>query len=157
MISDIDVIRAISTLIETTFPTYPVNDNDLEEGFPRPSYFLDVVDIKSEYWTVGYVKETDSFELFFFAEDIYKGFLDLLEVKDTLLQIFNNPLPVTDLDTDEVLGHISFTECTVDVSKADKALRCQLKSELIQALPDPDENLPYAGELVFNENFVNKE
>ena len=42
MYSVIDIIKALSLLIEERFPAYPVNDRDLTEGFDRPSYFIDV-------------------------------------------------------------------------------------------------------------------
>ena len=36
MLSVIDIIRALSLLIEEKFPDFPVVDRDLTEGFPRP-------------------------------------------------------------------------------------------------------------------------
>lgn len=155
MLSVIDIIRALSELVEENFPDFPVNDRDLEEGFPRPSYFVDVDNIKGENITANHVKETAEIQLYFFAENIYSGFLELLDMKNELLSLLSEPLPLT--EDGKVLAHVVFNNVSVEISKADKALMCEMVSELIQSLPDrSEENLPYAGELVFN-NHVNDE
>ena len=48
MYTVINVIKALSGLIETNFPEYPVNDRDIEEGFDRPSYFIDIEETVAE-------------------------------------------------------------------------------------------------------------
>ena len=49
MLSVIDIIRALSLLIEEKFPDFPVVDRDLTEGFPRPCYFIDVEGLVTEF------------------------------------------------------------------------------------------------------------
>ena len=89
MLSVIDIIRALSSCIESNFPDYPVVDRDLEEGFPRPCYFIDINSVVSESLTHKLVKDTADIEIDFLAEDIYKGFLNLLDVKNKLVKLFS--------------------------------------------------------------------
>ncbi len=44
MLSVIDVIRGLTELISEKYPNYPVCDMDIDEDYPRPSYFIDVVE-----------------------------------------------------------------------------------------------------------------
>jgi len=48
ILSVIDVIRALSELIETKYPDYQVIDMDVDEDYPRPSYFIDVDDVTTD-------------------------------------------------------------------------------------------------------------
>ena len=141
MLSVIDVIKALTMTVEARFPDYPVNDRDLEEGFFRPSYFIEVEEVRGENITAALVKETADLSLFFFEEDVYSGFLKLLEMKNELLELLGSPLALTD-DTGKVLAHVTFNEVRVSISKADKALSCTMTSELVQARPDEDADLP---------------
>lgn len=137
MLSIIDIIRALSLLIGEKFPQYPVNDRDNTEEFPRPSYFIDVGDIIGEMATNGYTREKANIEIYFFTEDIYKGFIELLDMKNELLRVLSKPLEVTSEDG-EYTAHVVFNDLTVTISKADKALRVDCESELIQAIPELD-------------------
>lgn len=152
MLSVIDIIRALSGLIETNFPQYPVNDRDINEDFPRPSYFVDVDNIVGENVTAEFVKESAEINIYFFEEDIYSGFLNLLDMKNELLSLLTEPLPLTD-ENGKTVAHVVFNDVRVEISKADKALRVDMTSELIQGLPPKDEELPWVEELVYNNNF----
>lgn len=154
MLSVIDVIKALTLLIETNFPNYPVNDRDQDEGFPRPSYFIDIGEIRGSNQTPEYVKEESDLMIFFFAEDRYQGFIDLIDVKNKLLELLAHPLPLVD-ENDKTVAHVTFDESqekrvNVTINKADKNLLCTLTSVLIQEWPEPE--LPYMEELEFNEH-----
>lgn len=130
MLSVMDIIKALSDLIEENFPNYPVCDVDIEENYPRPSYFIDVDNIKGENVTNNYVKETCEIQVYFFAENRYEGFIDLLNMKNKLLVILNEPLKI---QYKNLTAHVVFNNVSVEISKADKALRCEMVSELIQS------------------------
>lgn len=130
MLSVIDVIKSLTLLIETNFSDYPVNDRDLNEGFDRPSYFIDVDDVDASNVTSHYVRETANLSVYFFAEDIYKGFLNLLQVKKTLLELLNKPLKL--MVDEKVVAHVVFNDVNVTVNKADKALIATMSYELVQ-------------------------
>ena len=103
MYTVINVIKALSGLIETNFPEYPVNDRDIEEGFDRPSYFIDIEETVAEHITQYLIRETCQLKLYFFAENNYHGFLALLQMRSQLLDLLRRPLPVTNDDEDVVV------------------------------------------------------
>lgn len=142
MLSVIDIIKSLSLLVEKNFPNYPVNDRDLQEGFERPSYFIDVEDVQGENLTACYVKETANLSLYFFEEDIYSGFLKLLDMKNKLLELLREPLALAD-ENGVIVAHVVFNDVGVTISKADKALTCTMTSELVQAREDSEKNLPF--------------
>ena len=148
MLSVIDIIRALSSCIESNFPDYPVVDRDLEEGFPRPCYFIDINSVVSESLTHKLVKDTADIEIDFLAEDIYKGFLNLLDVKNKLVKLFSEPLALTD-EGGNVIAHVVFNDVRTEVIKVDKALICNLSTELIQEIEDNVE-LPLIEDLQAN-------
>ena len=150
MLSVIDIIRALSSLIESNFPDYPVQDRDLEEGFPRPCYFIDINSVVSESLTHKLVKDTADIEIDFLAEDIYRGFLNLLDVKNKLVTLFSEPLALTD-EGGNVIAHVVFNDVRTEVIKADKALICNLSTELVQEIEDNVE-LPLIEELEYKVN-----
>ena len=150
MLSVIDIIRALSSCIESNFPDYPVVDRDLEEGFPRPCYFIDINSVVSESLTHKLVKDTADIEIDFLAEDIYKGFLNLLDVKNKLVKLFSEPLALTD-EGGNVIAHVVFNDVRTEVSQADKALICNLSTELVQEIEDNVE-LPFVEELEYKAN-----
>lgn len=143
MLSVIDIIKSLTLLIESHFPAYPVNDRDLDEGFSRPSYFIDIDEIRGSSQTTEYVKEESDLQIYFFAEDRYQGFLDLIDVKNQLLALLSVPLPLTD-ENDQTVAHVTFDESpgkalSITINKADKTLLCTLTSVLVQQLPDESE------------------
>lgn len=150
MLSVIDIIRALSSCIESNFPDYPVVDRDLEEGFPRPCYFIDINSVVSESLTHKLVKDIADIEIDFLAEDIYKGFLNLLDVKNKLVKLFSEPLALTD-EGGNVIAHVVFNDVRTEVIKADKALICNLSTELVQEIEDNVE-LPLIEELEYKVN-----
>ncbi len=87
--SVIDVIRALSNLIEKEYPNYPIVDMDIEEDYPRPSYFIEVESVKTQWVAVDYLEELSDLQIVFFAENRYEGFLVVIrneESFDTVIQ-----------------------------------------------------------------------
>ena len=131
MLSVVDTIRALSELIAQNFPNYPVHDRDIAEGFERPSYFLDISESRSETVTASYIKEETDLLLYFFAEDRYSGFLELLDMKNNLVNLLSKPL---EIGTEEETAHVIFNSINAVVTKDDKTLTCSFTSELIQKM-----------------------
>lgn len=129
MLSVIDTIRALSNLIETKFPDYPIIDMDIDENYPRPSYFIDCEDIETTFVANDYVKESSTIKLIFFAADRYEGFLDLLDMKNQLTVLFDDPLYIND-DTSEY--YVTLHDTTSTLYKSDKVLEFTLHADLIQ-------------------------
>lgn len=148
MLSIIDVIRALSELIESNYPNYPVNDMDIDEDFIRPSYFIDVEDVQTSWVASDYIKESSTLKIVFFAENRYEGFLDLLDMKNNLTILFDDPLYVTDGKTEY---YVSLLTTDSDLYKQDKVLTFNIQAELIQKV-ERKEVKPYMENLETNIN-----
>lgn len=147
MLSVIDVIRALSELIETNFPDYPVIDMDITEGFERPGYFIEVEDIETNWIANDYIRESSNLKIVFFAAERYEGFLDLLDMKNKLMVLFDDPLLVTDGKTEY---YVSLLNTTSDLYKTDKVLEFALRADLIQKVERKDTTDSYMEELTTN-------
>lgn len=148
ILSVIDVIRALSELIEKTYPNYPVVDMDVDEDYPRPSYFIDVEDVNTSWVASDYIKESNSLKIVFFAENRYEGFLDLLQMKNNLTVLFDDPLYITDGKTEYYCQMLTTDS---DLYKSDKVLTFNIQADLIQKV-DRKETKPYMEELNTNIN-----
>lgn len=146
MLSVIDVIRGLTELISEKYPNYPVCDMDIDEDFPRPSYFIDVEDVDTSWVASDYLKESSNIQIVFFAENRYEGFLDLLDMKNNLTVLFDEPLYISD-ETSEY--YVSLLTTNSDLYKQDKVLTFNVQAELIQKIERVDNN-PYMEELNCN-------
>ena len=146
IISVIDVIRALSELIEKEYPDYPVVDYDVEEDFPRPSYFINVENVHTEWVAVDYVQESSDLEITFFAPNRYEGFLELLDMKNNLTMLFNEPLQITDT------FFVTLLETQSELFKNDKVLTFSFTANIVNKVErnetdDYMENLYYKEEV----------
>lgn len=148
MLTVIDVIRALSELIESNYPNYPVVDMDIEEDYPRPSYFIDVEDVQSSWVASDYIKESSTLNIVFFAENRYEGFLDLLDMKNNLTVLFDDPLYITD---GKIEYYCQMLTTDSDLYKQDKVLTFNIQADLIQKV-ERKEVKPYMENLETNIN-----
>lgn len=146
MLSVIDVIRGLTELISKNYPNYPVCDMDIDEDYPRPSYFIDVEDVNTSWVATDYIKESSNIQIVFFAENRYEGFLDLLDMKYNLTVLFDEPLFISD-ETSEY--YVSLLTTNSDLYKQDKVLTFNVQADLIQKVERVD-NSPYMEELRCN-------
>ena len=146
MLTVIDVIRALSELIENKYPDYPVIDYDVIEDYPRPSYFIEVDDIETSWVANDYIKESSNLKIVFFAAERYEGFLELLDMKNNLTIMFDDPLYVTDGKSEY---YVSLLNTASDIYKIDKVLEFTLRADLIQKV-ERKEIKPYMEELSTN-------
>ena len=146
MLSVIDIIRGLTELISEKYPNYPVCDMDIDEDYPRPSYFIDVEDVSTSWIASDYIKESSNIQIVFFAENRYEGFLDLLDMKNNLTVLFDEPLYISN-ETSEY--YVSLLTTNSDLYKQDKVLTFNIQAELIQKVERVD-NSPYMEELKCN-------
>lgn len=146
MLTVIDVIRALSELIENKYPDYPVIDYDVAEDFSRPGYFIEPNDIETSWVANDYIKESSNLKIVFFAAERYEGFLELLDMKNNLTVMFDDPLYVTDGKTEY---YVSLLNTASDIYKTDKVLEFTLRADLIQKV-ERKEIEPYMEELSTN-------
>ena len=145
ILSVIDVIRGLTELIYAKYPNYPVVDMDVDEAYPRPSYFIDVEDVNTSWVATDFIKETSNIQIVFFAENRYEGFLDLLDMKNNLTMLFDEPLYISNGD-DEY--YVSLLTTNSDLYKQDKVLTFNVQADLIQKVKRVD-NSPYMEELYY--------
>ena len=145
MLSVIDIIRGLTELISEKYPNYPVCDMDIDEDYPRPSYFIDVEDVNTSWVATDYIKESSNIQIVFFAENRYEGFLDLLDMKNNLTVLFDEPLHISD-ETSEY--YVSLLTTNSDLYKQDKVLTFNVQADLIQKVERVDNN-PYMEELYY--------
>lgn len=118
----------MSNLIEKEYPNYPICDMDIDEAYPRPSYFIEVESVSTKWVATDYIEELSDLQIVFFAEDRYEGFLDLLEMKNHLTQLFNEPL---ELDN----GYfVSLLETTSELFKGDKVLEFSFQVSIVNQI-----------------------
>lgn len=129
MLSTIDIIRALSDLITLNYSDYKLIDYDVSEDFEKPCFFIDVDDVQTSWVANDYIKESSKLNIIFFAEDRYSGFLDLLDMKNNLTMLFDEPLLVENEDTQYF---VSLLETTSDLFKNDKVLTFSVTADLIQ-------------------------
>lgn len=102
---------------------------DIEEDYPRPCYFIDVEDVQTSWVTSDYLKESSQLKIVFFAENRYEGFLDLLDMKNNLTVLFDDPLYITDGKTEYYCQMLTTAS---DLYKSDKVLTFNIQADLIQ-------------------------
>ena len=133
-------------MIETKYPNYPIVDMDIAEDYPRPSYFIDADDIETSWVANDYIKESSNLKIIFFAAERYEGFLELLDMKNNLTVLFDDPLYVTNGKEEY---YVSLLNTASDIYKADKVLEFTLRADLIQKV-ERKETEPYMEELNVN-------
>lgn len=148
MLTVIDVIRALSELIEVQYPQFKLVDYDVDEGFEKPAFFIEPEDINTSWIASDYLKESSNLNIVFFAEDRYSGLIDLLDMKNKLTVVFDDPLYITDGKTEY---HVSLSTTTSDIYKSDKVLTFNIQVDLIQKV-ERKEVEPYMEELNTNIN-----
>ena len=146
ILSVIDIIRSLSELIEHNYPNYPVVDMDIDEDYPRPSYFIDVEDVNTSWVATDYIKESSNLKIVFFAENRYEGFLNLLDMKNNLTMLFDDPIHVSD-ETNEY--YVKMLTTASDLYKQDKVLTFNIQADLIQKV-ERVETQPYMEHLDVN-------
>lgn len=133
-------------MIEKEYPNYPVVDYDVDEGYPRPSYFINVENVHTEWVATAYIQESSDLEITFFAENRYEGFLELLDMKNNLTKLFNEPLQIADN------FYVTLLETTSEIFKQDKVLTFSFTANIVNKIERDEtdylmENLYYQGEV----------
>ena len=145
MLSVIDIIRGLTELISEKYPNYPVCDYDISEGFEKQCFFIEAEDVKTDWVATDYLRETSNIKIVFFCENRYTGFLELLDMKNALTILFNDPLYISNEDKEY---YVSLLETESDIFKQDKVLTFDIQASLIQKVERVD-NSPYMEELYY--------
>lgn len=93
MITIIDVIRALSGLIETVTGDPPTT-KDVTEGFERPCTWIRPLDTQPEA-ARGLRRDSIEIEIVYFAAKSWRGWKELLQVQEALAAALTLPVAVT--------------------------------------------------------------
>lgn len=93
MISYKDIRTAINGKLKTT--GIPVNSRDVSEGFPRPSFFVQLDNIGRSA-DENQVHKSMTVQIYFFPTDRYEYAIEVLDMQEMLEDLFDLKLPVKD-------------------------------------------------------------
>lgn len=144
MISETEIIKTLTCLIRGEFPNFEIEDRDIEEGFARPSFFIEITDVESSKIGEMY-SDGQEIKIYFFAESRKSGYLELLKIKKVLRYLLMDNIPL--VDNEEFI--FGFDNINFNINKKDKVLIVEANILLVQDDDRPDDT-PELEELEFN-------
>ena len=84
----VDIQAAIVSKLRKIDPDVDVNSADVEEGFKRPCFFIDIVDVNVENLMDRIEEKEIEFDVVYFPKHPKKNQIDLLEMRDKLTKSF---------------------------------------------------------------------
>lgn len=82
------VIVIIKKKLNKAFPKIEVQMQDIEEGFKRPSFFIELANIKSKDFMKNFKDNSLTVRIIYFPSHPHKNQLELLKMMDELDKIF---------------------------------------------------------------------
>ncbi|MGL6063762.1 MAG: phage tail terminator family protein [Fusobacteriaceae bacterium] len=83
-----DILVAVIKKIKNGIPGVTIESQDVEEGFNRPSFFIELDNIKIEDFMSSFQDRTLTARIIYFPSDKNKNQQELLEVMDKLNDVF---------------------------------------------------------------------
>lgn len=93
-----DIKLAINEKILSIFPEVEIQSKDIEEGFKRPSFYVDFENSKLFKIAAEYYNKSISVKVYYFASDRYKHSTENLEVQESLESLFIDKLVVNEVN-----------------------------------------------------------
>lgn len=93
MITYKDIRTAINQKLKTT--GVPVNSRDVSKGFPRPSFFVQLNNV-GRSGDENQVHKSMTVQIYYFPTDRYDYAIEVLDMQETLENLFDLKLPVKD-------------------------------------------------------------
>lgn len=126
----VDVIRAVSGVVETTFGAPPTT-KDVTEGFSRPTTYVEPTQMGAQR-TGGLRQDSYAIQITHFAPRTRSGYLGLLEAQGRLAAALDGPVFVSERFA------VYPTDVTFNLRREDMVLICTFGVDLYQDAPDPD-------------------
>lgn len=133
MITAIDVIRALSGVVETVTGSPPTT-KDVTEGFDRPSTWIRPLTINPEA-ARGLQRDYLEMEIVYFATRSWKGWKELLQVQAGLAAVLTDPVYVNE-DFAIYPEDIEFVP-----NREDMTLVCTFNLENYQLIPPTQDEI----------------
>jgi len=129
----VDSVKAITQTLETVFPSAKVMNKDVEDGYKRPCMYIDV-EGGSDEPNGEYIQQTHNIAVYYFAESINKGSLELLKIRNQFTDLLRKRINVGG-DFFIYAENINY-----DISSLDMALKVTFDIQTVQPPDDIDEN-----------------
>lgn len=115
----VDIQAAIVSKLRKIDPEVDVNSADVGEGFKRPCFFIDIVDVNVENLMDRIEEKEIEFDVVYFPKHPKKNQIDLLEMRDKLTKSFveNSYFNITD--------DLVVQATDVEIFEVDKILHCR--------------------------------
>lgn len=141
MIGEKEIISAINRELAIKFPDIERNSKDIEEGFKRPSFFIE--SDNENYGKIGqsYTDDRLTIRIYYFPSDPKNNRLENMEIKRELVGMFRFSIKVNDdfvIPVDDITSTI-----------ADKVLIVSFDLRMVQDIVD-NQDVPLMEELDFN-------
>lgn len=116
MITPKDIRISINNQLKKT--GIEINARDVKEGFNRPSFFVQL-DNSNRYSSPTQIERTLTVRIYYFPTDRYKYSIEVLDMQDTLEQLFDLKLKVKDrwLNIEEFNSYVNdgVLNCSFDL------------------------------------------
>ncbi|MGE7828967.1 phage tail terminator family protein [Paenibacillus sp. NPDC093718] len=89
------IVKSITTQLNTKFPEINVTSRDIKEGFERPSFFVEI-DNNSSSSGLFVIEKSKTIRIYYFPSDMYENELELLQMQDDLAEVFNLTVKIED-------------------------------------------------------------
>lgn len=120
MISLKDINKAVNEKIKLVFPSVEIMSTDIKEGFKRPSFFVELDNVKKSPYNTTAIERSMTVRIYYFPSDRNKFKIELMEVQEGLEDAFFQCLKVQEgfsIPIDEVETEIAdgVLQCTFDI------------------------------------------
>ncbi|MFL0251254.1 DUF6838 family protein [Clostridium neuense] len=143
------ISKAIATqikqgLINTSYSTVDFSSTDIKEEIKRPCFYIDFFKNKTGKFNASNKERTLTTKLYYFATNIRKCKLELMEIQDLLENMFLEGLKVNDNFIVNIDDGIEF-----DIDKQNGFLAATFDLYTVEEIPE-DESIPYMDSLQIN-------
>ncbi|MGL5569779.1 phage tail terminator family protein [Cetobacterium sp.] len=115
----IDVQAAIVSKLRKIDPEVEINSSDIEEGFKRPCFYVDILNGKVNNLMDKFQEKNLEFDILYFPKHPKKNQIDLLEMRDKLTESF------VENSYFNIMGDLVVQATDVDIFEVDKVLHCK--------------------------------
>lgn len=116
MITYADILKAINDKLDVT--GIEINSRDVTEGFNRPSFFVQLNN-NQRSGDENQVHKLSIVQIYYFPKDRYEYAIDVLNMQETLGELFDLKLPVSDrlinVDNFDTFINDGVLNCTFDI------------------------------------------
>lgn len=145
MIKCTDVIKAVVSRVNKSFPDIKFISDDVKEGFFRPSFRVVIDNLRESNFMDFSRERAFTIRLYYFAKDKERNKIENLDMIDSLSELFidNGALQINDEYSIEIVEDVEF-----DI--VDNIVHCYINLEIVEDFERID-NTPYLEDLEYKE------